>query len=54
MLFRSGPLAAATSLRVALLVPTALTVVITVLGPVAVARAAGRHEPKVAQRTTVA
>jgi MFS family permease len=42
-----GPLAAATSLRVALLVPGALTLVIAVLGPVAVARATGR--PREAQ-----
>jgi MFS family permease len=37
-----GPLAAATSLRVALLVPGALTLVIAALGPVAVNRASGR------------
>jgi predicted MFS family arabinose efflux permease len=37
-----GPLAAATSLRVALLVPGALTLVIAALGPVAVRRATGR------------
>ncbi|HEV2451670.1 MAG TPA: hypothetical protein VGS62_07070 [Streptosporangiaceae bacterium] len=35
-----GPLAGATSLRIALLVPTGLTVVIAILGPVAVRRAA--------------
>ena len=44
-----GPLAAVTSLRVALLVPSALTLVIAVLGPVAVARATGR--PQQAQTT---
>jgi MFS family permease len=38
-----GPLAAATSLRVALLVPGALTLVIAALGPVAVNRASGRR-----------
>lgn len=37
-----GPLAAATSLRVALLVPGALTLVIAALGPVAINRASGR------------
>jgi MFS family permease len=42
-----GPLAAVTSLRVALLVPSALTLVIAALGPIAVARATGR--PRQAQ-----
>jgi hypothetical protein len=36
----AGPLAGATSLRVAVLVPAALAVFITVVGPVAVLRAA--------------
>jgi hypothetical protein len=40
-----GPLAGATSLRVALLVPVALAGLIAVVGPVAIARATARRQP---------
>ncbi|HEY2443543.1 MAG TPA: MFS transporter [Streptosporangiaceae bacterium] len=41
-----GPVAGATSLRIALLVPTVLTVLITIVGPVAVRRATRPAGPK--------
>jgi MFS family permease len=41
-----GPVAGATSLRIALLVPTVLTVLITIVGPIAVRRAARPVGPK--------
>jgi MFS family permease len=48
-----GPLAGATSLRAALLVPGALALVITVLGPAAMTRATRQGHPRQASADTV-